>query len=51
MWGGNGVTILDITEAKSFESKYPLYKNVKGHYLTEGDVFDFKTKTLISSKA
>lgn len=44
------MTIFDLSEAIKPESKYFQMKNVKVHYLTEGDRYDFKKKIVTSSK-
>jgi cyanophycinase len=44
------VTIVDISDAIKFTGKYFKMQNVKVHYLTEGDKYDFKTKAVVSSK-
>lgn len=51
VYGKNGVFIADISTALKMPTKYFSIKGVKVHYLTEGDQFSFKTKTLKTSKA
>lgn len=50
VYGEHGVTIMDISEAVGFEGKYFRLENIRVHYLTEGDKFDVKAKTVTSSK-
>lgn len=50
MYGQRGVTIVDISDAIRFSGKYFRMQNVRVHYLTEGDRYDFKSKTVTSSK-
>lgn len=48
--GEHAVTIFDISEAVKLPSKYFQMANVKVHYLTQGDRFDFSTKTVTTTK-
>lgn len=50
VFGEHGVTIVDISDALKIPAKYFQMQNVKVHYLTEGDRFDFKNKMVTSSK-
>ena len=44
------MTIVDISDAIRLSGKYFRMQNVKVHYLTEGDKYEFKSKTITSSK-
>jgi cyanophycinase len=50
VYGRNGVFIADTTEAVKGESQYFHLKNVKVHYLSSGDSFNFKTRRLTTAK-
>lgn len=50
VFGENAVTIFDLSQSIRPQSKYFQLKNVKFHYLTQGDTYDFATKTVSSSK-
>jgi len=45
VYGNNGVFIADVSSALIFSDSYFKIKNVKLHYLSEGDSFNFKTNT------
>lgn len=45
------MTIFDISEAVKLPSKYFQMAGVKVHYLTEGDHYDFSTKTVTTTKS
>lgn len=48
--GWNGVTFVDLSKSIVLPGSSFRIQNVTGHYLTEGDKFDFSTRTVISSK-
>lgn len=50
VYGWNGVTFADITNAFPVSLTYFSIRNVTVSYLTQGDKFDFKTRKVISSK-
>lgn len=50
VFGKNGVFIVDVGTALKVQSKYFHMKGVKVHYLTEGDSFDFRFRTVKTSK-
>jgi hypothetical protein len=50
VYGRNGVFIADIASAIKIPAKYFQMKGVKIHYLTEGDQFYFKNKTIKTNK-
>lgn len=50
VYGKNGVFIVDISTAIKVPATYFQMKGVKVHYLTNGDQFDFRFKTLKTSK-
>jgi len=50
VYGSNGVTIFDLSESVKYQSKYFQLKNVKVHYLTEGDSYNLLTKAVFSTK-
>lgn len=50
VYGNNAVFIVDISTSIKTESEYFHLKNVKVHYLTSGDSFDFKIKRASTSK-
>jgi cyanophycinase len=50
VFGQHGVTIFDISDAVKLQSKFFQFTNIKVHYLTEGDRYDFKSNTITTSK-
>lgn len=50
--GHHGITIVDSSEAKFSETSDTNFSvmNLKIHYLTEGDAFDFNTRTVIPAQ-
>ena len=50
VYGRNGVFIVDTTFSLKTQSDYFHLKNVKMHYLTAGDNFNFRTKQLTTTK-
>jgi len=50
VFGNHGVFIVDTSNAVKLQSQYFQIKNVKVHYLSDGDSFDFKGRSVISSK-
>jgi hypothetical protein len=50
VYGYNGVTVLDMSNAIIPPAKYFTASGIVGNYLTAGDIYDFRTKTVISSK-
>ena len=50
VYGRNGVFIVDTTFSLKTQSDYFHLKNIKLHYLSAGDSFNFKTKKLSTSK-
>jgi cyanophycinase len=50
VYGWNGVTICDLTNAVYSQQTYFSMRNVTAHYLTEGDQFEFASKRVISNK-
>lgn len=51
IYGRNGVLIADVSEAYKVSGGYFQIRNVKLHYLTAGDTFNFITKKLTSEKS
>ena len=51
VYGKNAVFIVDISSSVKIESEYFKLKNAKLHYLTAGDTFDFKKRTLSTVKS
>jgi hypothetical protein len=51
VYGEHGVIIADISEAFKVPGRYFQMKNVRLHYLSSGDSFNFKTKKITSTKA
>ena len=50
LYGKNGAFVVDTSSTLKVESQYFHLKNIKLHYLTEGDSFNFKTRKLTTSK-
>lgn len=50
VYGRRGVFVVDGSNSVKASGKWFQIKNMKAHYLTEGDSFDLKTRTVQSSK-
>jgi len=50
VFGYNGVTICDTSESIVEPTQYFTARGIIGSYLTHGDSYDFKTKTVFSTK-
>jgi cyanophycinase len=50
VYGWNGVTVNDLSDARLNSVGYFSISNVVGHYLTQGDKFDFKSMAVLSNK-
>ena len=50
VYGRNGVFVVDVGTALKVPGKYFSMKGVKVHYLTSGDSFDFRFRTLKTAK-